>query len=168
MSTPLGYNYVWLEITALGPLKLGKLTLCLHSACGSGWLPVVVLGTNLHKCVEVYKHEADQCWQHQHGGELTLWIITVRSEKESERQQGCCISLSVSLCVAPTPKCAICFCIEFGWTVTRNLNKLACFCSHSAGHAAASRCLFSAFGMLHCSISKDFKLIQSSIVFLKY
>lgn len=83
-------------------------------------------------------------------------------------ERGCCSGLSVSLCVASTPKCTICFCIQSGWTVTLTLNKLVCSCSRSAGHTAGRRCLFSAFGLLHWSNSEGFKLIQSAIVFRKY
>lgn len=87
----------------------------------------------------------------------SLWIISLFESRIWEK--GCSSGLSVSLCVASTPKCTICFWIESGRTVILSLNKLVVSLS-------MSRCclLMLYTALVYCfAATKDFKPMQRTI-----
>ncbi len=110
--------------------------------CGWQQRPGIVLGIYQRECVEAHGLKQGDGWQTAWSSADSPWIITVRSKKESEGKAAAaaylCLSVSPLLLSAPS-------------VFALSLVELVCFCSHSAGHTAASRCLFSAFGMLQCS-----------------
>lgn len=108
--------------------------------------------------VEACECQAGRCWNNS--AELSWVSLNNYSLFESRIwEKGCSSGLSVSLCVASTPKCTICFWIESGRTVILSLNKLVVSLSMSHCWLLV---LYTAL-VYCCAATKDFKPMQRTI-----